>query len=149
MATIPVWLTPSTGTYTVVITPHTVTTAGVLTSVASATASLTADVSDLSIELSTRLVEISALTASRENNVQIKNSCRISISEILKNTGSNKLASIASLYTYFLVVITRGAQSFSFYGIFEGYSENLGEPPNTGTLTLAMIDPGAVNPTYA
>lgn len=146
MPTIPNWLTGPGGSYAVTVTPYTNTNGTLATTTPVQTITTTVDT--IRVAAHTRLEEISAMTSTRENNVPIQVGTQITLTEILKASGTNGLAQFANAFSYGLVAITRGAQAWSFAGVQESYDEDLQRGKSTGTLVMNMIDPGTANPTY-
>lgn len=145
MAAIPVWLT---GRHTTAcaIVPQTVAADGTLS--AGASSNLVGSIDGISIRSASELEEISPMTTTRSNMVPIKVGTTISLTEVLKSNGANLLAAVAYAATYVQVTLTRGGQSFAFYGVIGEYSEDLQRGKSVGVLSVEMVDIGSSNPTY-
>lgn len=144
---IPLWFTTSQGPFAIVLTPLSVNlSTGALTPGTPVT--LTADVDQIRLRSTPRKREISGLAATRENDVITKERTEVTLAEILKFAGTNKLAAQVMAGKYFQLDITRGAQAWSFQGIRGDYDEDLVDDKSLANLTLTMIDPGTTNPTY-
>ena len=147
-AAIPLWFVASQGPYTVSITPQTVNTStGALSD--GTVATLTTEVEDVNIEGVNDLREISPSTTVRMNHVIVKKGTRVSISEIIKKVGTNKLAAQFYAADYFKVIVVRGAQTFTLYGIAAGYQETIQNDKTLGVFSMEMIDTGETNPVYS
>jgi hypothetical protein len=146
MTAIPTWLR---GNHTSVcsITPQSVASDGTLSD--GATSSLVGSIDGISINTTAELEEISPMTTTRHNNVIIKSGTSLSLTEILKSNGTNILAAASSVADVFRVNITRGPQSWAFYGVRSTYTEDLQKGKSVGVLTLEMVDINSANPTYA
>jgi len=147
MTALPVWLRGQNVTVCA-ITPQTVASDGTLS--AGSTSSLVGTIDTISIRSTIEAEEISPMTTTRTNMVPIKVGTTIVLTEILKSSGTNILAGVgygATSYAYF--ALTRGAQSFGFYGLITDYSEEISKGKSTGVMTLEMVDPGSANPVYA
>jgi hypothetical protein len=148
MPQIPVWLTASTGPFSVVITPQTVASDGTLTDT-TPVATMTASLDDVSFDYTAETEDIRALTAIRKNPVIVGRGTNMVVGEILKKSGSNLLAAAAVAGDYFKIAFTRGAQAWTGYFLLTAYSEKptRGKSPATGT--FESVDSGATNPAYA
>lgn len=144
MPTIPVWAIGQ--QVAITLTPQTVASGGALTDGTPVT--LTGHIREGSLETSTDLEEISPMDALRRNMVPTTVGTRVTLTELLVKNGTNLIAAAAAVGSYFKVVITRGAQAFTFYGVLAGYREQYQRGALTGELTLEMIDPGTANPAY-
>lgn len=150
MATIPLWLRgrdiPGGGTFT--ITPQSVNAStGVLSNAASAT-SMVGHWDDVAIDSTPETEEISSADATRQNDVILKERTEITITEILKRAGTNILAAAFTGYDYFYVTLTRGGQTWGFYGLRGAYNESISKGKSTGRGVFTMVDPATGNPTY-
>lgn len=148
MPNLPLWLVGRDVTGTT-LTPQTVApTTGVLTDT-TPVATLFGHVDSVAIRSRKTTEEISPMDTVRENMVPIKVGTSIEVSEILKKSGTNLLATAYyGSADYFKVALTRGGQVFTFYGLFSSYEESLNRGKSTGTAVFDMVDPAAANPTY-
>lgn len=146
MAAIPVWAVGQNCAFT--ITPQTVAANGTLSDNGSAV-TLTGHLSEASIESTVDLVELSPMDATRRNMVPTTVGTRVDLTELVKKNGTNLLANQAYTSSYFKVVITRGAQAFTFYGTLASYGENYSRERVPGRFALDMVDPGVSNPAYS
>lgn len=146
MASIPVWLTGKHVTACAVV-PQSVATNGTLTPGSST--SLVGSLDEISLNSSPETEEISHLGATYANTVLIRRKQQVTLTEILKSNGTNILAATATAYDVVQVNLTRGAQSWSFYGIVTGYREDIRRGKSTAVMTLDMVDPNTTNPTYS
>lgn len=146
MATIPGWLTGK-GVTAVTITPQTVNnqTGGLTDTTA---VPLVGHLDGVAIRTRVTNEEISPMDAVRENYVPIQTGSSFELTEVLKAIGINLLAPAANASLYQKVVLTRGAQTYLFYGIVESYTETIVRGKSVAVLTVQMIDPGSFNPTY-
>lgn len=148
MAQVPVWCL---GRHVTVcsITPQSVASDGTLSD--GSASSLVGSIDSVSLTSQPETEEVSAMTTTRANNVIIKNATSVTLVEILKSSGTNILAAAVTGANgdYFKVILTRGAQTWTFYGLRGAYSEDLQRGKSTASLTLEMVDPNAANPTYA
>lgn len=158
MAAVPPWLRGR-SVSGIVITGMTAGTDGTLTdATGTGIQTLTTIWEEIDFESNPILEEISSSNASRSNNVLIQenNRVRVSIpmeSGLRSGAGANDLANplgiMAANYDYLKLVFVRGGKTYTFLGLRESYRENLRKGKNVHELTLAMIDPGAANPTFA
>lgn len=146
MAQVPLW---AIGRHVTVcsLTPQTVGADGTLSDGAST--SLVGSLDGVEFSSNPEVEEISPITTTRANDVLVKDRTEITLVEILKHTGTNILAAAVTSATYFKVIITRGAQTWTFYGLRGAYSESLQRGKSTASLTLTMVDPNTTNPAYA
>jgi hypothetical protein len=148
MSTIPVWLTGPGGSYAIVVTPQTVT-AGVLADT-TPVATLTGNLDRISISGSKTSENIMAMDSFRRNQVPLDVGTEITLIEILKKSGTNLLATAwMGNSDYFKIGVTRGGQTWTFFGLYESYDEGLEHGKSVGTGRFVMVDPGAGNPGYA
>lgn len=145
MPSVPTWLTGRHVT-TCSITPQTVAANGTLT--AGTSSSLVGTLDEITLDSTPELEEISPMDTLFQNNVILKNATRITLTQILKSNGTNLLTAAANAADVFAVVITRGGQTWTFYGTRGAYSEGLRRGRSTCSLTLEMIDITTANPTY-
>ena len=143
---LPVWLTGVNGSYAVTITPQT-NTNGTLADT-TPVQTLTGSIDSINPESVRTNEEISAMNSGRLNHVALQSGTTFALTEILKYTGTNMLAQFGYAFDYGKVAVTRGAQTFTFYGLVENYSESLQRGKSTGTLRMVMVDNGAANPSY-
>ena len=153
MASIPVWLVGSNPTHTLscVLTVQTVSTAGVL---ADGTAyTLTGDLQEISFAQNNEVRNIRALTSPWANNVKVFGDFTLTLVELVKATGTNKLGvacySSTGVGVVVKVVFARGAQSYTMYGVVESCEESAGDPPITTRAVIRMVDISAANAAYA
>jgi len=106
--------------------------------------------------------EISAITSARENNVPIQVGTEIVLREILDRRASvlpttgpvlaklaDTLASVGGS-PFCKVEITRGGNTWTYYGCFSGYNEGpYVKGKNTGEMTFLPVDNGSQSPTYS
>jgi hypothetical protein len=148
MTAIPVWLTTGNGPFTVVLTPQTVsTTDGTLSD--GTTVALTGVLDDIQFASNPQLEDISPMSTTRSNMVRIKENNSVTMTEIMKSAGTNILAAQAAASDVFKVVITRGAQAYTFYGRRGAFTDHPVNGKSAAQLTLEMVDTGAANPGYA
>lgn len=148
MVSIPVWLVGKHVT-AVTLTPQSVASDGTITDT-TPVATMVGHVDEVTISMRSENEEISPMNTTRLNHVQLKVGTTITIHEILKSNGTNYLATAATGATaVFKVLVTRGGQGFTFYGLLESYEEGLRRGKSTGSMTLAMLDISAANPAYA
>ena len=90
------------------------------------------------------------MDTSRLNMVPIKAGTTITLTEILK--GGNLANLLAAVYygasVYVKIALSRGGQSFVFYGLAVDYDESLRRGRSVGTMVVDMVDPLTANPTY-
>lgn len=146
MTAIPVWLLGQ-HVSACAITPQSVAANGTLS--AGAASSLVGSLDGIELDSTPELEEISPITTSRLNNVVVKSGTRITLTEILKSNGTNILPAAAVAADYFYVAITRGGQSWAFYGARGTYTESIQRGKSVASLTLEMVDIGSANPTYS
>lgn len=112
----------------------------------------------------TRMVteEISAITSARENNVPVQVGTEIVLREILDRRASvlpttgpvlaklaDTLASISGS-AFCKVEITRGGNTWTYYGLFSEYNEGpYVKGKNTGEMSFLPVDNGSQSPSYA
>ena len=93
---------------------------------------------------------IKAMNTTRRNMVPLDVGTTITVTEILKYSGTNLLATAwAGSSEYHKILLTRGAQSWTFYGLYVDYEEQLRPGKSTGTAVFEMVDPATANPAYA
>lgn len=147
MPAVPTWFTASGGyPFTVSITRVTRGADGTLSSQASN--SLLGQLDSVTLSSENTQENISAMDSRRGNNVILESATTFTLEEILKGNGTNILANVAYSFDYALISVTRGGQSYSFYGVIGSYSESLRKGKSMGTLTVTMVDPASGNPTY-
>lgn len=146
MAQIPVWAIGQNCAFT--ITAQSVAANGGLSDSGSAV-TLTGHLSEADLEATTDLVELSPMDALRRNMVPTTVGTRVNFTELVKSNGTNLLAVQAFNGFYKKCVITRGGQSFTFYGVVASYGENYSRERVPGRFALDMVDPAVTNPAYA
>lgn len=146
MTAIPVWLTGRHVTACALI-PQTVAANGTLS--AGASSSLVGSLDGIEIDSTPEEEEISPMTTTRRNPVNIKEGTRFTVTEILKSNGTNLLAAAATAADYFQITLTRGGQSWSAYVKRGAYTESLQRGKSTASLTLETVDISGTNPTYS
>ena len=153
MTSIPAWLIGKNVTVCN-IKPLTIDAAGTISTAAS-NVDCRLQLDEISIELVNNTEVISGLDERQDNHVIVSSDCTITLVEILKRSGSNILAGIFMGLTlanadWVLVTITRGAQTFTFYGVMTRYSEGIRRGKSVGTLAISSINTvGVTNPAYA
>ncbi len=147
MSAIPVWLTAGNGPFSCVLTPQTVATDGTLSD--GTTVALTGVLDDIQFNANPQLEDIRPMSSVRSNMVRIAENNSMTLVEVLKSSGTNILAAQAAASDVFKVVLTRGAQAYTFYGRRGTFSDHPVNGKSTASLTLEMVDPGAANPSYA
>jgi hypothetical protein len=148
MPTVPLWLIGRTVT-AVIVTPQTADADGVLTP--GSGVSFTAVVDEIGYSGRVTTAEISALTASRRNEVPIEEDHTLTLTEIMRNGAALSLGCLvwtgapdrASFY------FSRGGNSILVYGVLSDYSETVTKTRSMATLTIRFTDtPGTTNPAY-
>lgn len=140
----------------VVLTPVTVGTAGAVTDVTASAATLTTVMDSLALELSANLEEISAVNATRQNNVVLDDGHRLSLSILEVNNAADPspLAALMFTHDYFKAVYVKGtgasARTITGYFHRENYNDGIqGKGRQIATLTLAPVDLGTASITRA
>lgn len=153
MPLIPPWLVTTKGPLTAVITPLSIAADGTTTELTGNVKDVTATLQGISYELNRRTAEIRPLTSALEHHVPVSSGMTMSISEFIRsNSGSNKLTdlvftAISSVYTdYVKIVITRGPNTITYYGLIQGFSEQISEDGCVSTVSFQPVDPGTRNP---
>lgn len=150
MVALPTWLTGKHVT-AITLTPQTVSTTDGSLDDSTPVGNLFGHCDEITIRTRTEAEEISPMNTLRQNMVQIKVGTTIDLTEVLKFAGTNILASAAYDATtpVWKVSITRGAQSFLFYGLLIGYDESIRHGRSVGVASFDMLDPGSANPSYS
>lgn len=136
---LPVWAIGSNIT-SVLLTPQLVNaTTGALTDT-TPTIQFFANLQDIQLEAAVTMENISAMDRPYENNVPIEQKASVGLTEIEKYAGTNLAAAAAFGAKYWKYVITRGAQSFTGYGVFAGYTMDGTKQKVTAQFKLDAID---------
>jgi hypothetical protein len=147
MPTIPTWLTGRNVT-TLTLTPQS-NVDGVLSD-STPVAAIFGHIDEVTLTGSKTSENIKPLNTIRRNMVPIDVGTRITMAEILKAGGTNLLAQAwFGANEYFKISLARGAQTFTFYGLFHDYEEQLRQGKSVGVATFEMVDPAVANPAYA
>lgn len=148
MPVIPVWFVTGNGPFSVVATPQT-NTAGTLADT-TPVQTITGSIDDVRVEMVIEHRDIRGSNRLQMNNVLVGEGVRLVLVEIIKYTGTNMLPVMAFSVAYWKIVVTRGAQAYTFYGIRGNLTEGI---PNNEKATIEMafepIDPAAGNASYA
>lgn len=164
MATVPIWLLGY-GVSTITARAQSVNAAGLLSD-SGAAETLVGVIDELSYNGRNVTESINPLTAAVENEVVVEINDFVTLAEILAPDDSSatvgaygvlpKLwalggADVAGAIQYMLVTVTRGGNTWSFYGISQEYSESIRHGKCVGRLTVQMVDIEASlpNPSYA
>lgn len=110
--------------------------------------SLLGQLDEIDVETTNELENITPMDVRQNNYVPVSTESTFTLTEILKSNGVNILANAAVAGDYWYVVLTRGGQSWGFYGVVESYNEGLRRRKTTGRLVLKMLNPGIANPAY-
>lgn len=145
MPSVPTWLTGK-HVSSCSITPQSVASDGTLSD--GTLASLTGTLDEITLESSPELEEISPMDTTRNNNVLIKDSFRVTLVQILKSGSANILAAAVTGSSVFKIIITRGIHTWTFYGQRSAYTESIRRGRSTASATFEMVDPGQANPAY-
>lgn len=155
MATLPLWVIGS-GITSVVMTPQTVNSSTGVMADTTPVQTYSTVWKEIAQRSENELQDISASDQRRKNMVPVATSTHITCSEVLQvarrdsqpiNAGAGAGFGAGD---YFKFAFTRAAKTFTFYGVLESYEERTnGKGEVTGEIALAMVDPGAANPTYA
>lgn len=147
MASVPVWLIGKHVTACQIFCGVTVAANGTITDGSGTT--IYGHLADVNIESQNELENISEMAQRRQNFVIIESGTTFVLTELLKSNGTNILASAGYVSDYVKITLTRGGQSFTFYGVIESYSESLVKGSGRGVMRVRMVDSGAANPSYA
>lgn len=141
MAAIPPWAIGRHIT-SVLFTPQSVnTTDGTLTDT-TPTRQFFGVLQDVDLEMSVEVENISAMDRPYKNMVPIEQISTIKLTELEKYGGTCLAAVMATTSSYWKYVLTRGAQSFTGYGVLTNYHMSATKPKVTAQLELQPIDPG-------
>ena len=148
MATIPLWAIGKHVT-SVLLTPQTVNTTTGALSDTTPTREFFGHLQEIELTTGFTFENISAMDRPYENNVPVEQATGIRITELEKSAGTNLAAAAAFGATYWKYVLTRGAQSFTSYGVIGEYKTMGTKPKVTASLELRNIDVGTAFPTYS
>jgi hypothetical protein len=123
------------------------TTTGVLADASTAGTSFFGHSSEISLDTNVSMENISAMDRPWVHNVVTETDTTLKITELEKSAGTNLAASLAFSGSYVRYVVTRGAQSFTGFGVLGDYSMNSsGKGSVKGDLTIRQIDIGTAAP---
>jgi hypothetical protein len=146
MATVPVppWLLGRHVT-TVTLVGMAIDIYGVLTD--SDSEALVGQLDEITLTSTPQTENIQAMDIRIANYVILEDDFTLTLSEILKRVNANILYKLQSLgYDYFHAIITRGTDTWDFYGLRGEYAEQLVKGKATGRMTFHCIYPGDFNP---
>lgn len=146
MTAIPAWLIGVNAT-TVNIIGQTIAANGTLTP--GATTSLVGQLDEIEIDITNETENITPMDVRQNNYVIVGEDATITLTEILKRSGTNILAALSSSYDVAQFNLTRGAQSWSFYGTIGGYNEGLRRGKSVGRMPLKIVNIAGANPAYS
>lgn len=148
MAQLPPWVI---GRYVTNMAIYAVTEAldGTLTDGSSA--ALTSKLQSIELASDPETAEVSAMDATVQNMMLLKENNGIVVSEILQRAGSapNVLAAWATSNSVGKFVFSRGGKTWSGYYRRGPYHETFDKGAAVGRLTLLTVDPGQTNPSYS
>lgn len=147
MTAIPVWLTSGSGPFSVTLTPQTRASDGTLSDGTLVT--LTGTLDDIEFENNPKNENIKPMSTRRANYVPVEDDPSWTLVELLKSNGTNLLATANYTADYFKLVVTRGGQAYTHYGVRGPYSESIKNGKSVARLVLQPVDIGSANPAYA
>lgn len=145
---IPAWLTSGNGPFAVTLTPGTRTpTTGAFSPGTLVT--MTGELDDIAFDGDVVTENIRPMNRRKANHVIIEDDSNITLFELLKYEGVNILAAQVYGSDYFKIIITRGAQGWTFYGVRGFPRETIRNGKSVTAVTFSQIDVGDPNPAYA
>lgn len=141
MATIPLWVTGRQITNLQII-PQNISSVGLLSPATAVP--LTGVLENIMLRNQPEEAEISPLDATATNDVILKDSQTLELTELLQNapapgTGANALAHFSQNWNYGQFTVTRGGNTWSFYGQRSTFSDGGDKGVWKSTLTLKMV----------
>ncbi len=97
---------------------------------------ITGTIDSIDIKRINKVENISTLENYEANYMITDTETRVTLSEILKQTGENFLAKLSGIGEYVLLCITRGEQSWKVGGVVSEYVETIRRDKSIGKLTL-------------
>lgn len=145
MTALPTWLLGR--NCTAAITPQSIASDGTLT--AGSQQTLVGQLDSITIDQTEELEEISPMDIRQKNYVIVASESAFELTEILKSNGTNILAAVGANSDVAYFSLTRGGQSWGFYGVVASYREEIRKGKSTGVLRLQQVYISGGNPTYA
>jgi len=147
MATIPLWALGKHISTISLWLQSVNTTSGVLADIGTAGTSFFGHSSEISLDNTVNMENISTMDRPYAHNVVVETDTTLKITENEKSAGTNLAASLAFTGSYVRYVVTRGAQSFTGYGVLGDYSMNSSGKGNVkGEIQIRQIDIGSTAP---
>lgn len=152
MPTIPMWLIGRQVTV-LTLTAQDVSAAGVLSNNIGGAKDIKVRLNAISLSMDVETEEINSVVSDRVHNVILANAQRLTLEEILVNDGSSAVSHLADFALAFdvgKVIFTRGAKTWTVYGMRGAYSESVNSRGKVvATLELIAVDTGNDEVTYA
>jgi hypothetical protein len=107
-------------------------------------------VDEIDIDGTKTTENIKPMNTIRRNMVTIDVGTQMTVTEILKSSGTNLLPQAWNgSPEYFKLLVTRGAQGHTFYALMTSCREQLRHGKSVAVATFEMVDTGSANPAYA